>query len=112
MIVGAVLSELGHTHVVAVDGRKAISALGKDTFDLVLMDIRMPEMDGLTALAEIRRSGAAYANIPIVALTADITSDHIAAYERKGFNAIAKKPIDVRELTTAMNKALGEAVHD
>ncbi len=70
-LVRALLGKHGHAIVVAADGRAALAALEREPFDLVLMDVQMPGMDGLTAAAEIRRrERGSDRHVPIVAMTA------------------------------------------
>ena len=70
-VVLRVLQKQGHTVSTATSGREALDSLGRGTFDLVLMDVQMPEMDGLEATAAIReREIGTTAHVPIVALTA------------------------------------------
>ena len=91
---------------VAVNGKKALDKLSDpefvDTFDLVLMDIQMPEMDGITATREIRHLDMPVSKIPILAMTA-----HALAYEREkcieaGMNDHIPKPIDPNRLFAAL----------
>jgi len=111
MIISAILTELGHGHYIVENGRDAVEAVHKAAYDIILMDIRMPEMDGMQALRAIRDAGGAPAALPIIALTADISTDHLRMYNDLGFNAISHKPVDVRELTEAINTAIGEDIH-
>ena len=81
LLASVLLKKAGHhvTHV--VNGRKALDALAENAFDLILMDVQMPEMDGMEATAQIRRSeGSTGRHIPIVAFTA-----HAMAEDRKRF---------------------------
>jgi CheY-like chemotaxis protein len=65
------LEKMGHSIVVAGNGNEALSLLVQQTFDLVLMDVQMPEMDGLTATQKIReREAQGRSHIPIIAVTA------------------------------------------
>ena len=71
-LVSALLEERGHTVVVANDGREAIAALERESFDLILMDVQMPGMDGFQATAAIRDNErrARARHMPIIAMTA------------------------------------------
>jgi len=88
----------------AVDsGQAAIDAVGQSAFDLVLMDVNMPEMDGLEATRRIRALPyAAVAAIPIVALTADVMSHRHKAYMQAGMDGVVPKPFSPAQLITAI----------
>lgn len=88
----AFLEEAGLIVTPAINGRIAIELIGKETFDLVFMDVQMPEMDGLEATKQIRSQG--FTDIPIVAMTAHaLASDRQRSIE-SGMNAHLSKPID------------------
>jgi len=110
-IISAILNRLGHIHEIVDNGAKAVEASNAGNHDIVLMDIRMPHMDGMQALEAIRKINGRAAGLPIVALTADISTDHVTKYRDIGFDAIASKPIEVQELCDAINAAMGEMVH-
>ncbi len=84
--------------VEAVNGRDAIDALERDTFDLVLLDMHMPVMDGPTAIDIIRKSGKSYAGVPVIALTADAMSGDRERYMAMGMDGYLPKPIPERDL--------------
>src|SRR4029077_12741622 len=70
-VAGTILAKLGHNVVLAADGQQALAALDRQAFDLVLMDIQMPVMDGIEATAFIReREKEKDSHLPIIALTA------------------------------------------
>lgn len=82
---------------VANNGIEAIASLLEEDFDLVLMDIHMPEMDGMEAVRQIRNN-AKYNELPIIALTANVlVSDH-EQYLQMGMNAVVTKPISMEQL--------------
>ena len=96
--------------ITAVDnGLEAVRAHSLGGYDLVLMDMQMPVMDGLTATAEIRaaeaRAGAP--RVPIVMLTANALPEHIRAGRRAGADGHLTKPITPASLFAAINDALG-----
>jgi signal transduction histidine kinase len=78
--------------VFAHDGVEAIETTHKQHFDLILMDIQMPNLDGVDACRQIK---AAYPTIPIVALTSNVYAEDISRYEQAGFSAHIGKPIDI-----------------
>jgi PAS domain S-box-containing protein len=107
----AILNKLDHSVEIAKDGQCAIELLNAGEFDLILMDIRMPVMDGLEATASIRAMNDPNSNTPIIALTADISAGNISEYMSVGMNAICGKPIELPVLLKSINKCLGEEIH-
>jgi CheY-like chemotaxis protein len=98
----SILEPKGAKLVVARNGREALAALEKDPkIDLVLMDIMMPEMDGITAMREIRKRPE-LANLPIIALTAKAMRDDQEQCLAAGANDYAAKPIDVEMLLSLL----------
>ena len=91
------------------DGQAALSALAAQPFDVVLMDIKMPVMDGIEALQAIRASGAAWAGIPVIALTANAGRDDVKRYETIGFDAVIGKPFKPSALLLAIETILSRA---
>ena len=92
------LQALGADAETADSGEAAIAAMTTAAYDLVLMDINMPGMDGMEATRRIRQLGGAPAQTPIVALTADVMSHHTAAYRAAGMNGFVPKPFSPSEL--------------
>ncbi len=83
----------------AKDGKEALQQLEKQEYDLLLMDVRMPEMDGLEATMKIRaQKNKSYSNIPIIALTAAVTEEEMEVYRTAGMNDILAKPFQENEL--------------
>ena len=101
----------GHTVVVAHTGRRALEALRKQHFDVILMDIQMPEMDGLEATRVIRadQSGDFDPAIPIVALTAHALKGDRETFLRAGMNEYLSKPVSPVDLEAALVRAMGGA---
>jgi CheY-like chemotaxis protein len=80
--------------------------VAEQPFDLVLMDVQMPEMDGLTATRRIRQLPEPQCRIPVVALTAHASEEAWAECAEAGMNAFATKPIRPAKLSTAIALAL------
>jgi signal transduction histidine kinase/DNA-binding response OmpR family regulator len=100
-----ILERAGH-HVVPVgDGEEALKALLSQTFDVVLMDIQMPEMDGLEATRAIRRRELQTSvHVPIIALTAHATSDDRERCLEAGMDDYISKPINARALLEILER--------
>ncbi len=97
------LERHGHRVVIASNGREAVTALAAQQFDLVLMDIQMPEMDGLEATACIRaQERTTGTHIPIVAVTASTTLGDRERCLAAGMDAYVSKPIKSGELFKAI----------
>lgn len=106
----ALLEQAGHRAVLAEDGFAAIAAMqAREIPDIVLMDLHMPGMDGLTAARRIRALPGRAGQVPILAVTADVSADRAADYVRSGMNGAVSKPIDVSELLDAIAAAAAAA---
>ena len=102
------LQKLGHTVATAADGREALAMLGRERFDLVLMDIQMPRLNGLDATRMIRAGQVPDldAAIPVVALTAyAMDADRELGFEA-GMDEYVTKPFEPQELAAALERAL------
>ncbi len=95
MLALRLLEKRGHTVITAADGREALSILERETVDLILMDVQMPNMDGLEATAAIRRrEKLTEGHVPIVALTAHAMSGDRDRCLSAGMDAYLTKPIE------------------
>ena len=99
----------GCTSETAVDGLEALEAVQQRQFDLVLMDIKMPRMDGVQATQAIRALEGPVSSVPIVALTANADPEDAKKYLASGMAAVIEKPIKPERLRMAMNAALEQA---
>ena len=106
----ATLEKFGHKPTVVENGVQVLTQIDKDNYDLILMDIRMPEMSGPETTRAIRARTDALAKIPIIALTVDAMEEHIQGYLADGMDACATKPIDRAKLLTTINEVLGEEI--
>jgi len=93
------LSASGHTVTSFASAQEAIDALeDRAAFDVILMDIQMPGMDGITAARRIRRMTGAARSIPIVAMTANALDSHVTEYKSAGMDAHFPKPVNMKAL--------------
>lgn len=88
------------------DGAEAVEAARTTPFDIILMDVRMPGMDGLEATRAIRRLAGPAALTPIIAVTADVMRDDIERCREAGMNGHVPKPINQDRLLDALNRGL------
>ncbi len=88
------------------DGVEAVDAARDGRFDLILMDIKMPRMDGVSATREIRRMDGPAGAVPIIALTANADPDEVREYLSAGMRAVVEKPIKPEKLLEALEAAL------
>ena len=106
-VVAQALCEMfGCTSETVEDGQEAVEAVKARPFDLILMDIKMPRMDGVQATLAIRGLSDNSRHIPIVALTANADPDDAKHYLAVGMAAVVEKPIKPERLRMAMNAAL------
>lgn len=103
-IVVRALSQLGYLVDVAHDGLEALDLVQQHDYALILMDVHMPQMDGLEATRRIRSLGSPKSGVPIVALTASVLSEEQQIYLDAGMNAFLGKPFSVEQLRTAVQQ--------
>jgi CheY-like chemotaxis protein/HPt (histidine-containing phosphotransfer) domain-containing protein len=109
-----VLEKLGHTLTIANNGKEALVLLEQQSFDLALMDIQMPEMDGIEATQQIRKKEALTgAHLPIIAMTAYAMTGDRERFIGAGMDGYVSKPINTSELQAAIASVLkGGSVDD
>ncbi len=103
-ILGLLLEPHGCRLTLVENGAEAVDAAALEPFDAILMDMQMPVMDGLEASRRIR-GGGANADTPVIALTANATDVHRAAWDQVGVHAFLTKPIDPTLLTQTLAEA-------
>ncbi|HAD83602.1 MAG TPA: response regulator receiver protein, partial [Brevundimonas sp.] len=110
-VAGKVLELFGCTHETAENGRQAVERAAATAFDLILMDVKMPVMDGVSATRAIRNLPGPAAALPILALTANADPRDETAYLAAGMDGVAQKPIQPEALLNAIRLVLsrGEA---
>ena len=100
-VIAQMLLDLGHQPHLAANGREAVALARETAFDAILMDISMPEMDGVTAAGHIRAAGRSV-TAPIFALTAHAMPDELARFEAAGLRTTLLKPVRMAALRTAL----------
>ncbi len=109
-VVTSILKKRGHTVTVAQNGREAVELFGKQAFDVVLMDVQMPIMDGHQATAAIREQEKDSGDwVPIVAMTAHPGDEYLDRCVEAGMNGYLAKPLDAEELLQMLRKCAAEA---
>jgi CheY-like chemotaxis protein/HPt (histidine-containing phosphotransfer) domain-containing protein len=106
-IARAVLESAGYSLDIVPDGAKALEAVQQRSYGLVLMDIQMPVMDGITAARSIRALDGPAASVPIVALTANVYREQVAGFLAAGMNDHIAKPFRRDELLAKVERWLG-----
>lgn len=106
LLVG-LLTQLGHTGMVVSDGEKALKCLSKIQVDLVLMDVMMPNMDGLQALAAIRAGEAQRGgHLPVIMATSHDEPGDAARFKRQGADGYLTKPLELHRLQSEISRVL------
>src|ERR1700730_4808738 len=113
LLITRLLEKRGHRMVMTSDGRKALEALAKDRFDLVLMDVRMPEMDGIQATVALRENekekGDGFRQ-PVIALTAHAMKGDQERCLAAGMDGYLTKPIAPQELDAILDMYVGRRI--
>jgi CheY-like chemotaxis protein len=99
-VVKLFMTQMAPKIVEATNGVEALERLAEQPFDIVLLDVHMPVMDGKETIRRIRTSGQPWKDIPVIALTADAMSGDREKYLALGMDDYVSKPIDARELAT------------
>jgi two-component system, sensor histidine kinase and response regulator len=108
-VASRILAKLGHILVIANNGLEAIELLNQQAFDLVLMDVQMPEMDGILATKVIREhEKSTHDHIPIIAMTAHAMTGDRARCLAAGMDGFVTKPITPEEVDAAILAALND----
>jgi CheY-like chemotaxis protein len=112
LVVRTMLARGGHHVDIVSNGLEAVDAVLRVPYDLVLMDIQMPEMDGLTATRRIRALPGEAARVPIIALTANAMKGDREKYLAAGMSDYVEKPINARSLFAAIAGQSGMKAKD
>ena len=114
LVLRTLLAQVGIEPVMVADGRQAVEAWEREPWDLILMDVQMPVMDGPTATGVIRTRERTEGRprTPIVALTANAMSHQVSEYLQSGMDAFVAKPIEAQRLYEAVERALARESED
>ncbi len=104
-LVKVVLKSNGYETIEAEDGKKGIEKAREHLPDMILMDIQMPEIDGLEAM-KILKSNESTGNIPIIALTSYVMKGDKERFLAEGFDAYIPKPVDINELLKTVKEII------
>ncbi|HWK44816.1 MAG TPA: ATP-binding protein [Stellaceae bacterium] len=110
MVIGEILRRAGHKVSFAQDGHRAVTMVSEHNFDLILMDVHMPGMDGLAATRAIRAMAGRAAVVPIIALTADAMAGDREKYLAAGMTDYVSKPIVSKRLFEAIDRSIDGVV--
>jgi PAS domain S-box-containing protein len=108
MVLQALLAELGAEVAFVANGAEAVQAVASQDFDIVLMDVQMPVMDGMAAARAIRALEGRRARTPIIAVTADAMAEQVAACVAAGMDGHVAKPLRLEELFAVIQQALDQ----
>lgn len=104
LVMSGYLSTLGHEADIAADGRHALAAVQETGYDLVFMDMQMPDMDGLEATREIRKLPGAASKVPIVAMTANAMAQDEESCIQAGMNGFLSKPVRIDQIRATLTQ--------
>jgi PAS domain S-box-containing protein len=101
-VLGAMLRAAGHKVTECNSGEEGLAALGREAFDVVLLDMVMPDMDGIDVLKRLRGGNGPNRHTRVVACTANVLPEQVAAYLAAGTSSVLAKPIDIRAMLEAV----------
>lgn len=115
LVASEIMKTFGIEPVIAQDGRSALELIARENFDLIFMDVRMPEMDGIEATLKIRqleKTSGSNARIPIIAFTANAMAGDREKYLEAGMDDYLSKPIELETFSELLNRWLGHLLID
>ncbi len=112
LVLGNIMKTMGFSFDMAGDGRQALEILAKSRrYDIILTDIHMPNMDGLEMVNEIRKLDDIIKDIPIVAISADVTREMRSKVEKSSIDAILSKPVNPEQLLAHIARLCPNSTH-
>ena len=109
-VISNFLDLIGHNYEIAANGAEACSSFQSGRFDLVLLDIRMPVMDGVEALHAINDVQCVDGRIPVVAVTAHASAEDREHLLSEGFDAVVCKPFQLDELSSLIDRVRNKQI--
>jgi CheY-like chemotaxis protein len=106
MLLRMILTRQGHQVDDVDNGKKALEALLKNDYDLAILDVQMPVMDGLEAAEGLRASRRPAADLPMIALTAQVLDEEVERISATGFDMVLGKPFMEEDLEAAIRSVL------
>lgn len=103
-IIRSMLEAAGHHVEVVSDGAEAVMAVQETAYDVVMMDVQMPGMDGMTATRHIRELPAPTGTVPIIAITANVLPQQVTSFKQAGMNDHLGKPLEREELYAKIDR--------
>jgi CheY-like chemotaxis protein len=113
MVLAAILRHGGMEPVVVNNGAEAVDAWERQDWDVILMDVQMPVLDGVSATRAIRlqEASSGRAHTPIIAVTANVLSAQVRDYQVNGMDGVVAKPIEIEQLFMVLERTLSTSVH-
>jgi CheY-like chemotaxis protein len=111
-VVGDMLKVIGIDMAEAEDGETGLRMISENAYDLVLMDLRMPGMDGLTAIRLLRDMPTPLGQIPVIVVTADTATDLKERCHNAGANDVILKPVALNALIDAIGRVAASSLDD
>jgi signal transduction histidine kinase/DNA-binding NarL/FixJ family response regulator len=102
LVAQTLLEQMGHIVEMRRSGADGLGALDAQTFDVALLDIAMPDEDGLSVARKIRARGGAAGEMPLLAMTAKVTTENLESYRAAGMSGVVAKPIIYEQLERAL----------
>lgn len=109
--IGFIVDRMGHVTSVAGTAQAGIDMAREEYFDIVLMDIHLPDMNGMEATRQLRADPGRSGMRPILAVTGDAEPEHLKAYKAAGMDGCISKPVDNAHVVRAFDEAMGEELH-
>ena len=113
LVLTAILRHGGMEPVVVNNGAEAVEAWERQDWDVILMDVQMPVLDGVSATRAIRlqEASSGRAHTPIIAVTANVLSAQVRDYQVNGMDGVVAKPIEIDQLFMMLERTLSTSVH-